>query len=112
MIPANFLLFFSAAFILAITPGPGIFYVMTRSLKGGRSEGVASALGTAAGGMGHVVAAALGLSVILATSTLAFNAVKYAGAAYLVFLGLKTLLQEAELPTGDAVQVTGSKRAF
>ncbi|MCB0080182.1 MAG: LysE family translocator [Caldilineaceae bacterium] len=109
---ANFLLFLSAAFILAITPGPGIFYVMTRSLKGGQTEGIASALGTAVGGMGHVVAAALGLSVILATSAVAFNGVKYVGAAYLIFLGLKTLLQKSALPTTGTVDVTGSRRAF
>jgi len=108
----NFLLFFSAALLLAITPGPGIFYVMTRSLKGGKAEGIASALGTAAGGMGHVIAAALGLSVVLATSALAFNAIKYVGATYLVFLGLKTLLQESTVPTDDTIQVTGSRRAF
>lgn len=108
----NFLLFLGAALILAITPGPGIFYVMTRSLKGGRGEGIASALGTAVGGMGHVVAAALGISVILATSALAFAIVKYAGALYLVFLGLKTLLQEGDVPAAGTVEVTGSRRAF
>ena len=84
-------IYFTAALILAITPGPGIFYVLTRSIKGGRREGYASALGTAFGGFFHVVAAALGLSAILATSALAFNLVKYLGAAYLIYLGLKTL---------------------
>jgi threonine/homoserine/homoserine lactone efflux protein len=108
----NFLLFFSAALILAVTPGPGIFYVMTRSLKGGRREGIASALGTAVGGMGHVIAAALGLSVVLATSAVAFAVVKYAGAAYLVYLGIKTLLRDDELPTASSVTVTGHRRAF
>ncbi|MEO0737836.1 MAG: hypothetical protein AAFZ35_13660 [Cyanobacteria bacterium J06649_12] len=60
---ATFSLFLSAAIVLAITPGPGIFYVMPRSLKGGRVEGVASAMGTSVGGIFHVVAAALGISV-------------------------------------------------
>ena len=88
----SFSVFLSAAILLAITPGPGIFYVLTRSLKGGRRDGIASTLGTAIGGMGHVVAAALGLSAILATSALAFSAVKYAGAGYLIYLGVRTLL--------------------
>ncbi|MEZ4674177.1 MAG: LysE family translocator [Caldilineaceae bacterium] len=108
----NFLLFLSAALVLAITPGPGIFYVMARSLKGGRSEGIASALGTAAGGMGHVIAAAFGLSVVLATSAVAFSVVKYGGAAYLVYLGVKTIIGDNEMPQHDAIAVTGSRRAF
>src|SRR4051812_2709269 len=86
-------LFLAAAFILAITPGPGLFYVLARSLRGGRAEGLASTAGTAIGGMGHVVAAAFGLSALLATSTTAFALVKYAGAAYLIFLGIQTLLR-------------------
>lgn len=110
--PTNFMLFFSAALILAITPGPGIFYVMTRSLKGGRTEGITSALGTAVGGMAHVLAAALGLSVILATSAVAFNLVKYLGAGYLIYLGIKTLLSKEVLPDADSVEATGSQRAF
>jgi threonine/homoserine/homoserine lactone efflux protein len=109
----NFMLFFTAALMLAITPGPGIFYVMTRSLKGGKAEGIASALGTAVGGMGHVVAAALGLSVILATSAMAFTLVKYVGAAYLIYLGVKTLRSKDTLPLeASSVEVTGSRRAF
>ena len=112
LVPTNFMLFLSAALLLAITPGPGIFYVMTRTLKGGKGEGLASALGTAVGGMGHVVAAALGLSVILTTSAVAFNLVKYVGAAYLIYLGVKTLLSHDELPDAAAVTVTGAQRAF
>lgn len=87
-----FSIFLSAAILLAITPGPGIFYVLARSLKGGHRAGIASTFGTAIGGMVHVFAAALGLSAILATSALAFSIVKYAGAAYLIYLGLRTLL--------------------
>lgn len=92
MIPDTFGLYLTAAIILAITPGPGIFYVLTRSIKGGRREGYASSVGTAVGGLFHVLAAALGLSAILATSAVAFHLIKYAGAAYLIYLGLKTLL--------------------
>src|ERR1700757_2047965 len=84
----RFALFLSAATILALTPGPGILYVLGRTLNGGRREGVLSSLGTFVGGSVHVVAAALGLSAILATSATAFQIVRYAGAAYLVYLGI------------------------
>lgn len=97
--PATFGIFLSAAVILALTPGPGIFYVLTRSLKGGRGEGIASACGTAIGGMFHVAAAALGISAILMTSALAFSVVKYLGAAYLIYLGIRTLLRKTD-PVG------------
>jgi threonine/homoserine/homoserine lactone efflux protein len=83
--------FLSAALILAITPGPGIFYVLARSLRGGRREGILSAAGTFLGGMVHVAAAAFGLSAILAASALAFETVRYAGAAYLIYLGYRMI---------------------
>jgi len=86
------LLFLTAAVLLAVAPGPGMLYVLARSLAGGRREGVLSALGTFLGGMVHVFAAALGVSVILARSALAFATVKYAGAAYLCFLGVRMIL--------------------
>ncbi len=89
--PHHFLLFFAAALILAITPGPGIFYVLARSLAGGKRAGVQSSFGTFAGGLFHVFAAALGISAILAASAVAFHTVKYAGAAYLVWLGLRMI---------------------
>jgi threonine/homoserine/homoserine lactone efflux protein len=94
----RFVIFFAAALLLAITPGPGIFYVLARSLGGGRREGVNSALGTFVGGLFHVFAAALGISAILAASAVAFHAVKYAGAAYLVWLGIRMIrTRKAEL---------------
>jgi len=89
---ARFFLFLTAALLLAIAPGPGMLYVLARSLAGGKREGVLSALGTFAGGMAHVLAAALGVSIILAKSALAFAAVKYVGAAYLCFLGVRMIL--------------------
>jgi threonine/homoserine/homoserine lactone efflux protein len=89
--PHHFLLFFVAALILAITPGPGIFYVLARTLAGGRREGILSSLGTFVGGLFHVFAAALGISAILATSAIAFRTVKYAGAAYLIYLGIRMI---------------------
>jgi threonine/homoserine/homoserine lactone efflux protein len=80
-------LFLTAALLLAIAPGPGMLYVLARSLAGGKREGVLSALGTFLGGMMHVFAAAFGVSLILARSAMAFATVKYAGAAYLCSLG-------------------------
>ena len=95
---ARFLLFLSAAVLLAIAPGPGMLYVLARSLAGGKREGVLSALGTFLGGMVHVFAAALGISIILAKSALAFALVKYIGAAYLCFLGVKMILDARREP--------------
>ena len=85
-------LFLTAAVLLAIAPGPGMLYVLARSLAGGKREGVLSALGTFLGGMVHVFAAALGISIVLAKSALAFAAVKYLGAAYLCFLGIRMIV--------------------
>ena len=98
--------FLTAAVVLALTPGPGVFYVLTRSLRGGRAEGVASSVGTAIGGLGHVVAAALGLSAVLMASAFAFNLVKYVGALYLIYLGVMTLRGRQELDLdGEGVSV-------
>src|SRR3712207_4781177 len=83
-------LYFAAAFVLAVTPGPGIFYVAARTLAGGRAEGVASSFGTGLGGMGHVVAGSLGVSAIVLASAELFTALKLIGAAYLIWLGLRT----------------------
>lgn len=97
----RFLLFFAAALVLAITPGPGIFYVLARTLAGGRREGALSSLGTFVGGLFHVLGAALGVSAILAASAVAFHTVKYAGAAYLVWLGIRMIrTRNAELIVG------------
>jgi threonine/homoserine/homoserine lactone efflux protein len=86
------LVFFSAAILLAIAPGPGMLYVLARTLAGGRREGLLSALGTFLGGMVHVFAAAAGVSIILAKSAVAFATVKYLGALYLCFLGVRMIL--------------------
>jgi threonine/homoserine/homoserine lactone efflux protein len=89
----RFLLFLTAAVLLAIAPGPGMLYVLARSLAGGKREGVLSALGTFFGGMVHVFAAALGVSIVLAKSAVAFATVKYVGAAYLCFLGVRMIIE-------------------
>jgi threonine/homoserine/homoserine lactone efflux protein len=92
LIPGTrFAIFISAALVLALTPGPGIFYVLSRTIYGGRREGAVSALGTFVGGTVHALAAALGLSVVLMTSATAFEVVRYAGAAYLVYLGISMI---------------------
>ena len=100
----RFLLFLTAAVLLAISPGPGMLYVLARSLAGGKREGVLSALGTFLGGMVHVFAAALGVSIVLAKSAVAFATVKYVGAAYLCFLGVRMIL-EARRDVGKAEQI-------
>lgn len=98
----RFFLFLTAAGLLAAAPGPGMLYVLARSLAGGKREGVLSAVGTFFGGMVHVFAAALGISIILAKSSLAFAAVKYVGAAYLCFLGARMILEARKRNYGDA----------
>lgn len=110
MFPSMTFLF--AATLLAITPGPGIAYVVARTVAGGKAEGIASTLGTAGDGMVHVLAAALGLSLLIAQSALAYSIVKYLGAAYLVYLGVKILASRAssgELPT---LQRAGARKAL
>ena len=84
-------LFSAAALALLIVPGPSVIYVVTRSMAGGRTAGIVSVLGIHTGSLIHVTAAALGLSALLMTSALAFNTVKYVGAAYLIFLGIRRL---------------------
>jgi len=86
------LLFMLAGLLLLIVPGPAVVYVVGRSIGQGRSAGVISVLGIATGSLVHVVAAAIGISAILASSAVAFSIVKYAGAAYLVFLGVRKVL--------------------
>src|ERR1700733_1590232 len=89
---AKLVIFLTAAILLAIAPGPGMLYVLARTLAGGRREGLLSALGTFFGGMVHVFAAAAGLSVILAESAIAFATVKYPGPRYRGFLGVRMIL--------------------
>ncbi len=108
----SFIAFLVAATILAITPGPGIAYVVARTVAGGRSEGLASCIGTGLGGMLHVLAAAVGLSLLVAQSAFAFTLVKYLGAAYLVFLGLRMLLRKQQDDAVQTVSAQGARRAL
>lgn len=103
--PARLAIFLSAAFILLITPGPSVAYIVTRSVSQGRRAGMISALGVNTGGLLHVVAAALGLSALLVSSAVAFSVVKYAGALYLIFLGVRAMFSSKEpvqTPAGAA----------
>ena len=108
----SFAAFAVAAVVLAITPGPGMAYVVARTAAGGRSEGLASCFGTGIGGVLHVLAAALGLSLIVAQSALAFDAVKYLGAAYLMYLGIRLLVRKEPSLTREPVAARGVRRAL
>jgi threonine/homoserine/homoserine lactone efflux protein len=109
---AHFSLFLIAALLLAIAPGPSLLYVLTRSLEGGRREGLASSFGGALGGLVHVIGGAFGLSALLAASAIAFAVVKYVGAAYLIFLGVRTLMKNSALPTEVAPGTRDTWRSF
>jgi len=108
----SLLAFLFAALVLATTPGPGIAYVVARTVAGGRQEGLASCLGTALGGLVHVLAAALGLSLLIAQSAWAFTLVKYVGAAYLVYLGVRMLVRRSPADALPVVRAQGVRRAF
>lgn len=107
----NFLLFLAASLLVAVTPGPGIFYIVARTLAGGRAEGLASSVGLGLGGLVHVLAGTLGLSALVMASTEAFTLLKIAGGLYLVWLGIKTW-REARIVEPAGVHTTGARRAF
>lgn len=104
-------LYFVAALLLAVTPGPGIFYVAARTLAGGRAEGIASSFGTGLGGMVHVLAGSLGISAIVLASAELFAALKLIGAIYLVWLGYRTI-QLARHDTSVDVENAAGKPAI
>src|SRR5208282_5488413 len=83
--------FLVASLVLAVTPGPGVFYIVTRSAASGRRHGLASVAGVAIGNLGNAIGASIGLAALFAASSVAFTMVKYAGALYLVYLGVQTL---------------------
>jgi len=91
----DFGLFLAAAILLNLTPGPDTVYILGRSIAQGREAGIASALGISLGSIFHTCAAALGLSAVLATSAVAFGAIKLLGGAYLIFLGLKMFFEQS-----------------
>ncbi|QHO77979.1 RhtB family transporter [Bradyrhizobium sp. CCBAU 051011] len=107
----TFFLFLAASLLVAITPGPGIFYIVARTLVGGRTEGLASSVGLGLGGLVHVFGGAVGISALVIASAEAFTFLKIAGALYLIWLGLKTW-REARIVEPTKMQTTGVRRAF
>lgn len=89
--PTAYLLFLGASLVLLLTPGPAVLYIVARSVEQGRMGGLVSVAGVGLGNFAHVIAAAIGVSAIIAASALAFSVLKYLGAAYLIWLGIKTL---------------------
>ena len=108
---ANLSLFLLAALVVAMIPGPGIFYVAARTLSGGRTAGIASTFGTALGGLVHVIAGGLGVSAIILASAELFTTLKFAGALYLVWLGIKTI-REARHTELKPIAPPGARQAF
>jgi threonine/homoserine/homoserine lactone efflux protein len=103
-------LFIATAILLVITPGQDTFFILGRSLSGGRSAGISAALGISTVSVIHTFAAALGLSALLATSPQAFMAVKFAGAAYLVYIGVRALLARGNGLSGHEAAREGDGR--
>lgn len=94
--PQHLLLFVAAGLLLNLTPGPDVLYIVSNALRGGARAGVVAGLGITAGCFVHVFAAALGVSALLAASATAFTVLKWAGAAYLVWVGVRLLFAKAE----------------
>jgi threonine/homoserine/homoserine lactone efflux protein len=112
MVDATQLVLFTLACLaLAASPGPGVLYVVARTLGGGRAEGYASSLGTALGGLVHVVAGAIGVSALVLASAELFTLLKLAGALYLVWVGW-TMIREADAPLALSATAVGARRAF
>jgi threonine/homoserine/homoserine lactone efflux protein len=109
---STLLLFAAAALALIVVPGPAVLYIVAQSIDRGRLAGFVSALGIAVGGLVHVTAAAIGLSSLLVSSATAFAVVKYAGAAYLIGLGLHTLLLRREEPAVEVSRERTLRRRF
>ncbi len=103
---------FFATLALVLVPGPAVLYIITRSVNQGRKAGLASAAGIATGGLVHVAGAALGLSALLASSATAFSLVKYLGAAYLIYLGVRTLMTAPALMDSPTAQRQGLHRLY
>ena len=106
----HYWLFIATAIVLVITPGQDTFFILGRSLASGRAAGISAALGITAGSIIHTFLAALGLSALLAASPYAFMTVKFIGAAYLVYIGVRALLSRATGLPGAAAQPAGDGR--
>jgi threonine/homoserine/homoserine lactone efflux protein len=111
-IPSAYPLFLAGALILLVIPGPAVFYILSRAIGQGRKAGVVSAAGIATGTLVHATAAALGLSAILVSSARAFRVVQFAGALYLVFLGVRALLSRDSVEVSTAAAPHSLSRVF
>ena len=109
---SHYLFFVTAAIVLNAMPGPGVIYIVTRSIDQGRAAGLMSVLGVAVGAMIHTTAAALGLSALLLSSSIAFETVKYLGAAYLIFLGVQKFIKREDRVTTVEKEAPSKFRVF
>jgi len=109
---STLILFATAVLVLVFTPGPNTLYIIARSVNQGRAAGIVSCLGVEVGTLIHIAAAAFGISALLMSSAMAFNIVKYAGAAYLIYLGIKTLLTREKPAEAETVEETSLSRTF
>ena len=105
-------LFITATLVLVFMPGPNTLYIIARSVQQGRLAGFVSSLGIQVGSLFHIAAAALGVSALLLSSALAFSVVKYVGAAYLIYLGVRTLLTRKIVTETETVEEKSLSRAF
>ena len=109
---SNLILFIAAALVLFVTPGPAVLYIVARSIEQGRRAGIVSVLGISAGSLFHIAAAAFGVSALLASSALMFNFVKYLGAGYLIYSGVRKFLARDEMEQGAAFEHIKLSRIF
>ncbi len=109
---STLLIFLAASTVLAVVPGPGVLYIVARSVEGGRRTGLAATLGVATGNMVHVLGAAIGLSAIIAQSATAFTVIKLAGAAYLVGAGIIRLLTPVEVGAETTAENGNARRVY
>lgn len=107
--PSALLAFAAASLALLIIPGPAVLYIVNRSVSDGRRAGLAAVAGLSTGNLVHALAAAAGLSAVLATSAAAFNVVKWLGAGYLIFVGIRTLFTSADPIDTDVVPVSARR---
>ena len=105
-------LFVVASLVLLLTPGPAVLYIVARSVQQGRTAGLISVIGIHLGTIVHITAAAVGLSALLVSSALAFAVVKYLGAAYLIWMGVRTLMTEDPGPETPVIEAKSLHRAF
>lgn len=109
---SNFALFIAASWVLIVTPGPDMIYVITRGVSHGRKAGMISAVGVTLGILVHTIFAAFGLAIILRTSALAFLAVKFSGAAYLIYLGVRTFSNKSDFTFSSDKPKDGIRKIF